>query len=140
MPFDGAFAYKIGKELSLAVDCHIDKIYQPSRDELVFLLRKKGFVKRLLISAKSGGARVCFTEEKFENPAVPPMFCMLVRKHFSSAKLIAVKQKGLERIIELCFDLFVNPCVHFGNYFQILFFHRYGCYISLCPILWQRHF
>ena len=104
MPFDGAFAYKIGKELSLAVDCHIDKIYQPSRDELVFLLRKKGFVKRLLISAKSGGARVCFTEEKFENPAVPPMFCMLVRKHFSSAKLIAVKQKGLERIIELCFD------------------------------------
>lgn len=104
MPFDGAFAYKIKQELSSAVDCHIDKIYQPSRDELVFLLRKKGFVKKLLICAKNGSARVCFTEEKFENPSVPPMFCMLVRKHFSSARLIEIKQKGLERIIELCFE------------------------------------
>lgn len=104
MPFDGAFAHKISAELTEAVDCHIDKIYQPSRDELVFLLRKKGYAKRLLVSAKNGSARLCFTEEKFENPAVPPMFCMLVRKHFGAARLTAVKQLGLERIIELCFE------------------------------------
>ncbi len=103
MPFDGAFAHILVNELNDAKDCHIDKIYQPSRDELVFLLRKKGFAKRLLISAKVGSAKVCFSEEKFENPAVPPMFCMLVRKHFSSAKLIEINQQGLERIIELCF-------------------------------------
>jgi len=104
MSFDGLFASKIAAELNEAVNCHIDKIYQPSRDELVFLLRKKGFVKKLLICAKSGAARVCFTEEKYENPAVPPMFCMLVRKHFSSARLIEVRQLGFERIIELCFE------------------------------------
>lgn len=103
MPFDGAFAHILTNELNDAKDCHIDKIYQPSRDELVFLLRKKGFVKRLLISAKIGSAKVCFTEDKYENPAVPPMFCMLVRKHFSSARLIEIRQQGLERIIELCF-------------------------------------
>ena len=104
MPFDGAFAHKIAVELNQAVDCHIDKIYQPSRDELVFLLRKKGFVKRLLISAKPSTARVCFTEEKYENPAVPPMFCMLVRKHFSAARLISVFQPALERIMEFHFE------------------------------------
>lgn len=104
MAFDGAFAYKIAAELHSAIDCHIDKIYQPSRDELVFLLRKKGFVKRLLLSAKSGTARLSFTEEKYENPAVPPMFCMLVRKHFSAARLVSIKQPSLERVIELLFE------------------------------------
>ena len=82
MPFDGVFVHLLTNELNDAKDCHIDKIYQPSRDELVFLLRKKGFVTRLLISAKVGSAKVCFSDEKFENPSVPPMFCMLVRIDF----------------------------------------------------------
>ena len=46
MAFDGGFLSKTVAELSSAVDSHIDKIYQPSRDELVFMLRKKSFVKR----------------------------------------------------------------------------------------------
>ncbi len=129
MSFDGLFACKITAELNEAVNCHIDKIYQPSRDELVFLLRKKGFVKKLLICAKSGVARLCFTEEKYENPAVPPMFCMLTRKYFSSARLIEVKQRGLERIIELCFETSnemgdrINPkivCELIGNKTNII--------------------
>ncbi len=104
MAFDGGFTRKMTAELVEARLAHVDKIYQPSRDELVFLLRKKGFNKKLLISARSGAARVQFTESRFENPAVPPMFCMLVRKHFLSAKLIDVVQNGLERIIELVFE------------------------------------
>ena len=54
MPFDGGFTHKIAGELSSAADCHIDKLYQPSRDELVFLLRKKGFAAKLLLSARPG--------------------------------------------------------------------------------------
>lgn len=104
MAFDGVFTYKTAAELNEARLSHIDKIYQPSRDELVFLLRKKGFAGRLLISAKSGAARVQFTEQKYENPAVPPMFCMLVRKHFSSAKFLGAEILGLERLIELKFE------------------------------------
>ncbi len=104
MPFDGGFCHKIAAELNAAVDCHIDKIYQPSRDELVFLLRKKGFAKRLLISAKSGAARVQFTDIKYENPDVPPMFCMLLRKHFSSARLVSIFQPSLERILRFKFE------------------------------------
>ena len=104
MAFDGVFAHKISTELTEAVDCHIDKIYQPSRDELVLLLRKKGYAKRLLISARNNAARIHFTESKPENPENPPMFCMLARKYFSSARLVNVFQKELERIIELIFE------------------------------------
>ena len=104
MAFDGAFLYKITQELKTAIDSHVDKIYQPSRDELVFLLRKKGFVKRLLITTKQGSSRIHFTENKYENPAVPPNFCMFLRKHLSSARLVNVKQPSLERVSELCFS------------------------------------
>ncbi len=104
MALDGGFLHIVARELGDAYNCHIDKIYQPSRDELVLLLRKKDFAKRLIISARSGAARIHFTEQKFENPASPPMFCMLVRKHFSAARLTEVSQRGLERVIELCFD------------------------------------
>ena len=104
MPFDGGFLHKTVDELKHAIDCHIDKIYQPSKDELVFLLRKKGFVKRLLVTVKPGSSRIQFTENKFENPAIPPNFCMLLRKHLSSARLIDIIQNGLERVAELCFS------------------------------------
>lgn len=104
MAFDGAFLYKILNELKVATDCHIDKIYQPSREELVLLLRKKGFAKRLLINVKSGFSRVQFTENKYENPAVPPMFCMLLRKHLSAARLIDIKQPDLERVAIFVFS------------------------------------
>ncbi|MBQ8741344.1 MAG: NFACT family protein [Clostridia bacterium] len=104
MAFDGGFLHTVTNELQQAIDCHIDKIYQPARDVLVLTLRKKGFVKKLVLSAASGTARVQFTEQKYENPDTPPMFCMLARKIFSSAKLVSVEQKGLERVIEFTFD------------------------------------
>ena len=104
MAFDGAFLHKVLLELKSATDCHIDKIYQPSREELVLLLRKKGFVKRLLINIKSGFSRVQFTENKYENPAVPPMFCMLLRKHLSAARLVDIRQPELERVAIFVFS------------------------------------
>ena len=104
MPFDGAFLYCMSNELMEALDCHIDKIYQPSKEELVFLLRKKGFVKRLLLNIKSGSARVQFTENKFENPEKPPMFCMLMRKHLLNGRLIRISQPDLERVVFFTFS------------------------------------
>lgn len=104
MAFDGGFLHKVIEELNSATDCHIDKIYQPSKEELVFLLRKKGFVKRLLITIKNGSARIHFTENKYENPPVAPNFCMLLRKYLSSAKLLNISQPDFERIAELNFS------------------------------------
>ena len=104
MAFDGGFLHRITDELNIADDSHVDKIYQPSKDELVLLLRKKNFAKRLLICVKPGSARIQFTENKYENPASPPMFCMLIRKYLSAAKLIKVTQPSLARIAELTFS------------------------------------
>lgn len=104
MAFDGGFLYTVTRELQEAVDCHVEKIYQPARDVLVLSLRKKGFAKKLVLSAASGTARVHFTEQKYDNPDTPPMFCMLARKIFSSAKIVEVAQKGLERVLEFTFD------------------------------------
>lgn len=105
MAFDGIFTGIIVEELKTALDARVDKIYQPSISEIYFSLRKKGFVKRLIISVKSGVQRIHFTDMKLENPEKPPMFCMLLRKHFSSARLAGVCQKGFERLVELTFEV-----------------------------------
>lgn len=104
MAFDGAFLHKTLEELKQALGCHVDKIYQPSREELVFTLRKKGFVERLLITVKSGNARLHFTNNKYENPETPPMFCMLMRKYLNAAKLVDIIQPSLERVAILVFS------------------------------------
>ena len=104
MAFDGGFLHLMINELNTAVDSHVDKIYQPSKDELVLLLRKKSFAKRLLICVKAGSSRIQLTDNKYENPAAPPMFCMLIRKYLSAARLIKVTQPRLERIAELTFS------------------------------------
>ncbi len=104
MAFDGAFLHKLIGELNIALDSHVDKIYQPSRDELVFVVRKKGFVKRLYINIKPGSARLHFTENRYENPQSPPNFCMLLRKYLSSARLTEIVQPSLERIVVLKFS------------------------------------
>lgn len=104
MAFDGAFLHKLITELSIAENTFVDKIYQPSRDELIFLLRRGGFCKKLLINLRPGAARIQFTEAKYENPPTPPMFCMLVRKYLSSARLVKICQPGLERLAELTFS------------------------------------
>ena len=104
MALDGILCYQILHELCEAKDSHIDKIYQPSADELVLLLRKKGFAKRLLMSARAGTSRVHFIEEKYENPQTPPLFCQLARKYFSAARFINIEQIGLDRVLKFTFE------------------------------------
>ena len=102
MPFDAIFISNLSKELNTACGSRIDKISQPQRDEIVISLRAAGFNKKLLISVRSGSSRISFTEQNFENPAVPPMFCMLLRKHLTGGKLLSVTQHSLERMLTLC--------------------------------------
>ncbi len=81
----------------------IDKIHQPSKDEVVFHLRKRDGNIKLLLSARSGSARLCLTKESFENPQTPPSFCMLLRKYLSGARFISAASVEGERIIMLSF-------------------------------------
>ncbi|NLM80936.1 MAG: fibronectin/fibrinogen-binding protein [Clostridiales bacterium] len=104
MALDGAFLSCLREELSAVLNnARIEKIHQPSREELVISLRTRDGVKKLYMSARSNSPRVNLTETSFENPASPPMFCMLLRKYLSGGRIAAIRQIGLERI--LYFDL-----------------------------------
>ncbi|HRU96308.1 MAG TPA: NFACT RNA binding domain-containing protein [Ruminococcus sp.] len=104
MALDGAFLYTIKTELMPLIGARVEKIHQPSREEIIISLRTKQGGKKLFISANAGSARVHMTEKSVDNPQTPPMFCMLLRKHLGSGKLIDVRQDGLERILFLDFE------------------------------------
>lgn len=104
MALDGAFLYAVKTELQPLVGGRIEKIHQPSREEVVISIRTRSGSKKLYISANAGSARVHVTEKSVDNPQTPPMFCMLLRKRLGSGKLIAVWQDGLERILFLDFE------------------------------------
>lgn len=101
MPLDGSFIACLRHELEGILNCHIDKIHMPSKNEFVFAVRGKGFSKKLFISISPESPRVSFTSASFDNPATPPMFCMLLRKHLSSGKITAIEGFGAERIISV---------------------------------------
>jgi len=105
MAFDGSFLIIIKKEIEdRALSCRVDKVFMPSRNVIVLMLRSKDFSGKLLISADPSGSRIQFTKTEMENPAVPPMLCMLLRKKLVGAKLVSLRQDGLERVIYLDFD------------------------------------
>ncbi len=101
MPLDAAFLYRLTDELKVIKNSHIEKIQQPTSDELVLVLRAPQFSKRLLLSAHPGCARMHFTDMRQENPPTPPMFCMLMRKFFGSARITDISMIGLERVIKI---------------------------------------
>ena len=87
MALDAATLALTARELKAALtEAKIAKIFEPTRDELVLTLRTRTDTYSLLLSARSGSARVCLTEESFENPETPPSFCMLMRKHLTGGK------------------------------------------------------
>ena len=103
MALDGIYLSLIRKELGCLIDGRIDKIYQPSREELLITVRGREGAKKLLISTGSGSPRVHITRAEIDNPKTPPMFCMLMRKRLSGARITDIRQDGFERI--LYFDL-----------------------------------
>lgn len=80
----------------------IDKVQQPSRDQVILLLRGN---RRLLLSAGANTPRIQLTELNRDNPMEPPMFCMLLRKHLVGGHLTALNQPTLDRLVELEIDM-----------------------------------
>ncbi|NLZ92784.1 MAG: fibronectin/fibrinogen-binding protein, partial [Firmicutes bacterium] len=87
------------------------KIYQPRKLEIILHLRKHTAYYSLICSADPRLARVHLTNDKPDNPAVPPAFCMLLRKHLTGARLLSLQQEGLERILTFVFSSYDE----FGN-------------------------
>lgn len=104
MALDGIYLSLLKKEFETLIGARVDKIHQPSREELLIGLRTRDGGKKLLINAGSGSARIHLTTQEIENPKTPPMLCMLLRKHLSSGRLIDIRQDGFERILFLDFE------------------------------------
>jgi len=106
MPLDALCLSGLVRELDQTVTGgKIDKIYQPGRDEVILALRTpaQGNV-RLLLSANPSHPRPQLTQLTRENPDTPPMFCMLLRKHLSGARILSVAQPPLERVVTLTLE------------------------------------
>ena len=100
MALDAATLALVTAELNAKLtDAKIAKIFEPARDELVITLRTRTETFSLLLSARSGSARVCLTQESFENPETPPSFCMLMRKHLTGGRLLGVHMEPGDRIV-----------------------------------------
>lgn len=104
MAHDTTVVCALCRELSEKLtDGRIDKVHQPERDEILVGIRTYHENYKLVISASPAYPRIHFSNTQKENPMTPPMFCMLLRKHLSSGKIVKISQMDFERIIR--FDI-----------------------------------
>ena len=102
MPFDGILTNSMAKELNqMLLGGRIGKVHQVNRDALVIQIRAAGENHRLLLSCNPSSARIHLTEKQYENPTTPPLFCMLLRKHFSGGIIKGFFTNDYERIITI---------------------------------------
>ena len=133
MAFDGAFLHRIQREIAqVGIGSKVDKVTQPSRDELILVLRGRTSGGRLLLSANANSPRVQMTSESPENPAVPPMFCMLLRKRLCGGRLTAVRQPELERVLLLDFDCINELGDHVTYTLAAEIMGRYSNIVLIC--------
>ena len=102
MAFDGITIASITKELQeTLLGGRIYKIAQPENDALLLTIKNNGGQYRLLLSADASLPLVYLTEKNRQSPMTAPGFCMLLRKHLQNARITAISQPGLERIIHI---------------------------------------
>ncbi len=107
MAFDAGMVSFVTKEINETIKHgKVEKIYQPQKDEIILAVRSGGATHRLLINVGSSNARFNLTSMKPDNPANPPMFCMMLRKHFQGAKVVGAEQLGFERAVRITFDAY----------------------------------
>lgn len=105
MALDGIYLHKLKNEIEkAALGSRIDKVSQPSKDEIVLTLRGKSGAQKLLLCVRANSPRIQLTAHTLENPSVPPMLCMLFRKHLVGAMIKSIRQQELDRILFIDFD------------------------------------
>lgn len=105
MPQDAFTLRHIARELNAMLSGgKVNKIIQPSRDEVDLLLYAGGKTRKLMLNTNASFARACVSDLPRTAPDVAPNFCMLLRKHLTGAALLSVRQEGFERILAFTFD------------------------------------
>lgn len=102
MALDGIVIANIVHELNVTLsEGRIQKIAQPEKDELILSIKTPKGLFRLLISASASLPLIYLTGENKPSPLTAPNFCMLLRKHLNSARILRITQPGLERVIDM---------------------------------------
>ena len=105
MAFDAFFmAAVLGEIREKTAGARVEKIHQPGRDTVILHLRCEQGREKLLFAANPAAPRLHLTSSTPENPEQPPMFCMLLRKHLSGARLKEITQLPMERLARFTFD------------------------------------
>lgn len=113
MAFDGITIAALKNEIeNKVVGGRIDKIYQPEGDEIILGIRCFGENSKLLLTANPSNPKFHFTNINKSNPANPPLFCMVLRKHIQSGKIIKLEQVNFDRIL----NIYVESLNEMGDY------------------------
>lgn len=102
MAFDGITISCLVQEMTEKIlNGRIYKIAQPEKDELLLTIKNNSTQYRLIMSADASLPLLYFTDENKKSPMTAPNFCMLLRKHIQSGRIVGITQPGLERIVNL---------------------------------------
>lgn len=135
MALDGIFLTKIKNELNdKAVGLRVDRVNQPTNDEIILNLRGRNGNYKLLFCVRADSPRLHFTSHSIDNPPAPPMFCMLLRKYLTGAAVKGFRQFESDRILFVDFDasneigdrIEVSLCIEVMNKYSNLIFIKDG--------------
>jgi len=101
MAMDGIALGAVIHELQPLIGGKIDKVQQPEKDLLLFVVRANNANLRLLISTHPENGRIQFTNRSFDNPMNAPAFCMLLRRRLTGGRICSIRQLGSDRICEI---------------------------------------
>ena len=105
MALDGIYIHSLVKELkSLLTNAKVDKVNQPEKDEIILTIRGDKVNYKLLISASSIYPKIHLTSISKPNPIKAPMFCMVLRKYLTNARILDIKQFDMDRIVIMDFE------------------------------------
>lgn len=113
MAFDGITVSAIKAEIENKIlGGRIDKVYQPEKDEIILGIRSMGQAYKLLLTSNASNPKFHFTQTNPNNPMTPPLFCMVMRKHLQSGKIIKIEQPDFDRIL----NIYVESLNELGDY------------------------
>ncbi len=105
MSMDGRFIDALVHELARELaDGRVNKIYQLSRADFLFMVRAQGKNQGLYVSLSPQAARVHLTAHEYDKPGTPSGFCMLLRKHLESGTIRAVECLNADRVIRFTIE------------------------------------
>ncbi|MEA4939086.1 MAG: NFACT RNA binding domain-containing protein [Christensenella sp.] len=101
MAMDGLALGAVIAECQPLVGGKIDKVQQPEKDLLLFVVRANNGNQRLLVCTHPENGRLQLTCRSYDNPMNAPAFCMLLRRRLVGARICSIRQLGADRVCEI---------------------------------------